>query len=99
MSSIAVVLGIAKLGTPEAPPDCDWATDDAGITEFIGLSFLDSVWFVQTKKSTNRTLFVIWYQLVPHINLDAAAYRWLQINSHRQEVPLVVVPLGTTNLR
>src|SRR5215472_10879193 len=78
MTSTSVVLGIAALGTPEAPPDCDWATDDAGITEFIGLSFLDSVWFVQSKKSTNRTL-LLWYQLVPHINLDAAAYRRLQI--------------------
>src|SRR5262249_18429075 len=59
MTSTSVVLGIAALGTPEAPPDCDWATDDAEITEFIGLSFLDSAWFDQSKKSTNRTLFVV----------------------------------------
>src|SRR5215471_16906454 len=97
MTSTSMVLGIAALGTPDASPDCDWATDDAGITEFIGLSFLDSVWFIQTKKSTNCTS-LSWYQLVPHINLDAAAYRWLQINSHWQAVPLVVVPSGTTNL-
>src|SRR5215469_12294913 len=80
MTSTSVVLGIAALGKPEAPPDCDWATDDAEITEFIGLSFLDSVWFDQSEKSTNRTL-LLWYHLVPTINLDAAAYRWLQINS------------------
>src|SRR5215467_1704052 len=68
MTSTSVVLGIAALGTPEAPPDCDWATDDAEITEFIGLSFLNSVWFVQSKKGTNHTP-LSWYQLVPHIKL------------------------------
>src|SRR5215831_2739137 len=88
MTSTSVVLGIAALGTPEAPPDCDWATDDAGITEFIGLSFLDSVWLVQSKKSTNPTLLSL-YQMVQNINLDAATYRWLQINSAGQAVPMV----------
>ena len=39
MTSTSVVLGTAALGTPEAPSDCDCATDAAGITEFIGLSF------------------------------------------------------------
>src|SRR5262252_8567705 len=92
MTSTSVVLGIAALGTPEAPPDCDWATDDAEITEFIGLSFLDSAWFVQSKKSTNRTL-LLWYPPVPHINLDAAAYRWFQINS--AGTLSLVVPSGT----
>src|SRR6516165_9375521 len=97
MTSTSVVLAIAALGTPEAPPDCDWATDDAGITEFIGLSFLDSVWFVQSKKSANRTLG-LWYQLVPHSNLDAAAHRCLQINSAGHAFLLVVVPLGTIDM-
>src|SRR5215831_8106263 len=99
MTSTSVVFGIAAMGTPEAPPDCDWATDDAGIAEFIGLSFLDSVWFVQSKKITNRTV-LIWYQLVPHVYLDAAAYRWFQINSDWPCSPrVVVVPLGTIYLQ
>src|SRR5215472_4321005 len=58
-----------------------------------------SIQFGSFKRRRARTvLFLSWYRLVPHINLDAAAYRWLQINSHWQAVPLVVVPLGTTNL-
>jgi hypothetical protein len=43
MTSTAVVLGIATLGTPAAPPDCDCAIDTAGsdairkgIMNFIG---------------------------------------------------------------
>jgi hypothetical protein len=31
MTSTAVVLGIAVLGTPEAAPDCDCAADAPGI--------------------------------------------------------------------
>jgi hypothetical protein len=45
MTSTAVVLGIATLGTPEAAPDCDCVRDAAGraairngIMIFIGLS-------------------------------------------------------------
>jgi len=30
MTNTSVVLGIATLGTPEPPPDCDCATDTAG---------------------------------------------------------------------
>ncbi len=71
MTSTSVVLGIAALGTPEAPRDCDWATDDAEIPDFIGLYFPDSVGFVQSKKSTNRTLVVV--PTGTTINLDAAA--------------------------
>src|SRR5262250_833249 len=78
MTSTSVVLGIAALGTPEAPSDCDCATDAAGITAFIGLSFRFSL--VRSKKSTTA-LFLRWYQQVPHFNLDAASYRWLQRNS------------------
>src|SRR5882762_1952257 len=51
MTSTAVVLGIATLGTPEASPECDCATDAAGstaiskgIVNFIGYPF-DSVRF------------------------------------------------------
>jgi hypothetical protein len=54
MTSTAVVLGIAMLGTPEALPDCDCATDAAGSTaiskgiiNFIG-SPLDPVWYRPT---------------------------------------------------
>jgi hypothetical protein len=36
--------------------------------------------FVQSKKSTTE-LFLLWYQQVPHVNLDAASYGWLQRNS------------------
>jgi hypothetical protein len=43
MTSTSVVLGIATLGTPEATPDCDCATDATGsiamrkgIMNFIG---------------------------------------------------------------
>src|SRR5215469_12462527 len=89
MTSTSVVLGIAALGTPEAPPDCDWTTDDAGITVFIGLSFLDSVCSIYEE---HEPYSFSWYQLVPHINLDAATYRWFQINSAGRAV---VVPLGT----
>ena len=45
MTSTSVVLGIAAVGTPEALPDWDWATDTMGsaairkgIINFIGLS-------------------------------------------------------------
>jgi hypothetical protein len=62
MTSTAVVLGIAMLGTPEAPPDCDCATDAAGSTaiskgiiNFIG-SPLDSVWCCSTVIDYDRTL-------------------------------------------
>src|SRR2546423_1047372 len=51
MTSTAVVLGIATLGTPEAPPECGCATDaegstaiSKGIVNFIGYPF-DSVRF------------------------------------------------------
>jgi hypothetical protein len=45
MTSTSVVLGIAALGTAEATPDCDWATDAIGnianrrSMNFIELSF------------------------------------------------------------
>src|SRR5215471_3788537 len=80
MTSTSVVLGIAALGTPGAPPDCDWATDDAGITEFIGLSFLDPVWFVQSKKSTDRAL-LSWYHWVPLISCNGTI--WHQVVKER----------------
>ena len=45
MTSTAVVLGMATLGTPEPAPDCDCAADAAGIAaiskgiiNFIGFS-------------------------------------------------------------
>src|SRR5260370_19487332 len=51
MTSTSVVLGIARLGTPEACPGCDCATDATGsiamrkgIINLIG-SPLDSVWY------------------------------------------------------
>src|SRR5215469_8391229 len=83
MTSTSVVLGIAALGTPEAPPGCDWATDDAGITEFIGLSFLDSVWLVQSKRSTKRAL-LLWYYVVPGVVKERMMAR-ASMPRHRQE--------------
>src|SRR5262249_39573480 len=40
----------------------------------------DSVWFVKSKKSTIAP-FLCWYHRVPHVNLDAPSYGWLQRNS------------------
>src|SRR5215468_6020073 len=91
MTSTSVVLGIAALGTPEALPDCDLATDDAEISEFIGLSFLNSVWFVQSKEGTNRNT-LSWYQLVPHIKLRRGS---LSMVSNKFSGHAGVVPLGT----
>src|SRR5262249_40430778 len=81
------------LGTLAAPPDCDWARDDAGITEFIRLSFFDSVWCrsIQEEHEPNSLL---WYPLVPHINLDAAAYRWLQNKFSWSRSPLCRGTIG-----
>src|SRR5215472_14119454 len=50
------------------------------------------------RRRARTVLFLLWYPLVPYINLDAAVFGWLQINLHWQAVPLVVVPFGTTNL-
>jgi len=70
--------------TPEAPPVCDWPTDDAGITEFIGLS----IQFGSFKLRRARTvLFSRGTSRYHTFNLDAAAYRWLQINSAGHAAP------------
>src|SRR5437899_1012286 len=63
MTSTSVVLGIAMLGTPEACPGCDCATDATGsvamtqgIMNFID-SPLDSVWYrCASKKEYDGTL-------------------------------------------
>src|ERR1700681_2917358 len=63
MTSTSVVLGIATLGTPEATPGCDCATDTAGITAirkrikiFIGLSSRFSLVSFRFPKEYDRTL-------------------------------------------
>src|SRR6516162_6756824 len=109
MTSTSVVLGIATLGTPEAPPDWDCATDAAGITairsiairkgivKFIRLSFRFSL-VRSILKRVRPHSFRGWYHRVPPLNLDAASYRWLQRNSSGHASPDCMVPLGTISL-
>jgi hypothetical protein len=61
MTSTAVVLGIATLGTPEAVPDCDCATVAAGIAAISKgimnvIQILLSIKFGSFLKEYDRTL-------------------------------------------
>src|SRR5882757_6605379 len=56
MTKTSVVSGIAMLGTPEAAPDCDCATDASGsiarrkrVVNFMDLP-LDSIWYCSVSK-------------------------------------------------
>src|SRR5215469_2172571 len=90
MTNTSVVLGIATLGTPEAIPDCDWATPDAmgsaairkGIIIFIGFSFRFSL--VMVPLSTSM------------LTLDVASYRGLKRNFAGMRVS---IRIGTRRYR
>src|SRR5271169_4138513 len=101
MTSTAVVLGIAMLGTPEVPPDGDCATDAAGSTaiskgiiKFIG-SPLDSVCYpsflnrVRPYSFDAKKLFFseALYEEVPRLHQSLLAHFRVRSNADHHQYP------------
>ncbi len=64
MTSTSIVLGIAALGTPEAPPDCDWAKDATG-SAAISKGIINFIRFLSFVLVPVGTIYNKWYYAVP----------------------------------